>query len=74
MDEDQNDFKQSHKTNQSVSIQKLIELGVLYWRCEGGAESKRLEKIRKDRDYKNHDFVFYSSIKIIILTDRNFTF
>ena len=51
------DHRAPHKSNEPVSVQQLIKLGVLYWRIEDGAESPRLLKIRSDRAYKNHDFV-----------------
>jgi 1,2-dihydroxy-3-keto-5-methylthiopentene dioxygenase len=43
--------------NEPVSLQTLRDLGVLYWRVEGGAESPKLARIRKERGYNNHDFV-----------------
>jgi len=45
--------------NQEVSLSRLAELGVLYWRieCDTWENSKKLSEIRLDRGYKNHDIV-----------------
>jgi len=44
---------------QEVSLQRLADLGVLYWRieCDSWEKSAELAKIRADRGYKNHDIV-----------------
>jgi len=55
------DQREDHKysPNREVSLTRLSDLGVCYWRidCDDWEKSEMLAKIRKDRGYKNHDIV-----------------
>jgi len=55
------DQREDHKGNplQEVSLQRLADVGVLYWRieCDKWEDSVELAKIRAERGYKNHDII-----------------
>jgi len=55
------DQREEHKysPNQEVSLSRLADLRVLYWRieCDSWEKSAELAKIRADRGYKNHDII-----------------
>lgn len=58
-DETEEDQRTPHRKtpNQPVSLQRLRDLGILYWRVEGGIESTKLARVRAERRYNNFDLV-----------------
>lgn len=46
-------------SNGEVGLEHLKELGVLYWKLDADnwEQEGLLDKIRKERSYKNHDVV-----------------
>lgn len=42
-----------------VTLEQLADLGVLYWKLDADRweEEGKLDQIRKERNYKNHDVV-----------------
>lgn len=51
---DSTDFREKHDSGQSVDLQTLKSLGVIYYRYENPDD---VETLAKERDYKNRDVV-----------------
>jgi hypothetical protein len=54
------DQREPHDSHQSVSLEQLVKLGVMYWRIVGESDEDRVQQVQaiaKERDYKNHDLV-----------------
>lgn len=66
MDDVEGDQREPHKRaeNPDVPLEKLVELGVLYWTGLKGEDDPELEKIRKDRGYSYTDTVTVSPDKL----------
>ena len=68
MDErDDVDQREPHRKepNETVSGEKLVELGVVYWKLDADSyeDDPKLEKIRKDRGYNYQDIITVSKVR-----------
>ncbi|ANZ75518.1 BA75_02759T0 [Komagataella pastoris] len=50
-------FCEDHNSGEEVSVEELTNIGVLYYHLD---EESQVEKIAKERDYKNRDLVVLS--------------
>ncbi|KAI0462932.1 hypothetical protein LJB42_003736 [Komagataella kurtzmanii] len=50
-------FCEDHNSGEEVSVEELSRIGVIYYHLD---EESQVEKIARERDYKNRDFVVLS--------------